>query len=119
MVIAIDFDGTIAEHTYPECGKIKPHAKEVINRLYNAGHEIIIWTCRWDHPMELCRQFLAEHGIKYHKLNEHVDWAIEMFKNDTRKIFADVYIDDRQLGGIPDCWLKIEKLLHKKHLKSK
>jgi hypothetical protein len=116
MIIAIDFDGTIAELNYPECGALKLHAKDVINRLYDRGHEIIIWTCRWDEPLGLCKTFLHEHGIKYHKINEHVERLIEMYGNDTRKISADIYIDDRQLGGLPDCWLEIEHILHEKHL---
>lgn len=116
MVIAIDFDDTIAENMYPEVGRMKPHAKEIINKLYDEGHEIIIWTCRWDDAADKARDFLAQHGIKYHKFNEHIDWALEEFKNDTRKIYADIYIDDKQLGGIPECWREIYSILKEKHL---
>ena len=109
MVIAIDFDGTIATHSYPECGEIKPHAKDVINELYDAGHQIIIWTCRSDDSLDLAKEFLAEHGIRYHRINEQLQSVLDEF-GETRKIFADVYIDDRNLGGLPD-WKTIRKIL--------
>lgn len=113
-IIAVDFDGTIAEHIYPEVGTLKPHAKDVINHLYNMGHKIIIWTCRYGQPAELAKEALKEWGIKYHTFNEHLPEVKEMFGNDTRKVMADVYIDDRNLGGIPD-WLEIRKILKIKH----
>lgn len=110
MIIAIDFDGTIAEHLYPEVGELRPMAKEVITLLYERGHEIIIWTCRYGATAELAKQSLISWGIPYHKFNEHIDHVKEEFGNDTRKIFAHVYIDDRNLGGIPS-WKQILKIL--------
>lgn len=115
-IIAIDFDGTIADSKYPDCGELRPDAKEVINHLHYLGHEIIIWTCRCDEPAEKAKKFLDDHGVKYHKFNEHMDRLIKEYGNNTRKIFANVYIDDRQLGGLPECWLEIERILHEKHL---
>ena len=115
MIIAIDFDGTIADSKFPDCGTIKPNAKEVINTLFEAGHEIIIWTCRFEKDEHAAKEFLDNHGVKYHKINEHMDWAIEKFGNNTRKIFADIYIDDKNVGGLPD-WLEIYNILKTKHL---
>lgn len=114
MIIAIDFDGTIAEHLYPEVGALRKDAKEVIKYLYSKGHEIIIWTCRYGATADLAKKALDEWGIPYHKFNEHIDHVKEEFGNDTRKIFAHVYIDDRNLGGIPS-WKQILKILISNH----
>ena len=116
MFILSHFQHPTAASHFPPCGTIKPNAKEVINELYDAGHEIIIWTCRCDEPAEMAKQFLDGHGIKYHKFNEHMDRLIEQYGNDTRKIWADIYIDDKQLGGLPDCWLEIHNILKTKHI---
>lgn len=117
MIIAIDFDGTIVDHEFPGIGKLKPNVKEVINRLHNEGHTIIIWTCRTTQkePTEestifCAKEFLDRWGIKFHTINN----------NDPRnsfqpapKIYADVYIDDRNLGGIPEDWEDIYKIINK------
>ena len=113
-ILSIDFDGTICTHTYPECGTLIDGAKEVINKLYDEGFGIIIWTCRMDKPAESAKQFLLDNGVKYHKFNEHMDYLIEHYGNNTRKIFADIYIDDKNLGGLPS-WDEIYKILKEKH----
>lgn len=113
-VLAIDFDDTIAVQGYPECGKLIKGAKKVINKLYDEGHHIIIWTCRMEEPAAKAIEFLKKNGIKYHTFNDHAAYIKEHYGNDTRKIFADVYIDDKQLGGLPS-WDKIYKILKEKH----
>jgi len=114
-IIACDFDGTLCTINYPECGELIEGAKEVVNRLYDAGNYIIIWTCRWEDTAELAKEFLEKHGIKYHRFNEHHPDLIQKYGNDTRKISADTYIDDRQLGGLPT-WSEIEKILESQGL---
>ena len=71
MIIAIDFDGTIAGDgtEYPEIGEMKPNAKSVINRLYDEGHEILINTCRVGEAEAMVYRWLKEKGIKYHYIN--------------------------------------------------
>lgn len=116
--LCIDFDGTIVYSDYPKIGKLKPNAVEVINRLYNGGYKIIINTCRAGIYEGYCYQFLKKHNIQYHYINSNLPEDIEFFKQDCRKISADIYIDDKQLGGIPDDWEKIYKLIkyHEEHL---
>jgi hypothetical protein len=108
MIIAIDFDGTIVEHEYPEIGPLKPYAKEVINRICDLGHYVIIWTCRgWDGTLQQAIEFLNRNGIKFHKANQNAD---NIDFNAFPKIYADIYIDDRNLGGIPS-WPDILTLI--------
>lgn len=93
LVIAIDFDGTIVEHKFPLIGEIKPYVKEVMNRLFDKGHELIIWTCRAEkeHLSDM-KNFIYLAGIKYTKINENSDKVVF---GCWPKIYADVYIDDR------------------------
>ena len=121
MVIAIDFDGTIVEHKWPEIGSLRKNAKTVINRLYDAGAKIIIWTCRTQDSWLADRNthqeaidFLKKEGIKFHEINKNV--SIQGGFNPSPKIYADLYIDDRQLGGIPDDWEEIYKIISDKHV---
>jgi hypothetical protein len=93
MIIAVDFDGTIAEHEYPNIGSIKKGAKETINKWYDAGHKIIIWTCRGGKEAKEASQFLKENGIKFHTINENADPSDDF--NPYPKVFAHLYIDDR------------------------
>lgn len=114
FIISVDFDDTISKQAYPDCGELIENAKEVINELYDAGHLIIINTCRMDEPADKAKQFLEDHGIKYHRFNEHAEHILEHYGNDTRKIFADVYIDDKNIGGLPS-WKEIREILKEKH----
>ena len=93
MVIAIDFDGTIVEHNYPDIGKLKPNAKETINNWYDKGHKIIIWSCRMNKEKEEAKLFLKEQGIKFHEFNDNINTGDDF--NPYPKIFAHLYIDDR------------------------
>ena len=104
MIIAIDFDETIVEHEFPGIGDLKPNAKKVINQLYQDGHCIIIWTCRYTEKSLIdMKRFLYDNDIKYHKINENSQF---LTFNPYPKIYADIYIDDKQLGGLP-LWLSI------------
>ena len=109
--LCIDFDGTIVENAYPLVGKLKPNVVEVITKLYNEGYIILISTCRAGIYEADCYHCLKDNNIPYHYINSNLPQDIEFFKQDCRKISADIYIDDRQLGGIPDDWNKIYELI--------
>lgn len=110
-IISIDYDDTIVHADYPNIGTIKPHAREVINNLYNEGHFIIIWTCRSGEHESAAAQYLIEMGVKFHHINENHPENIVQYDSDSRKIFADIYIDDKQLGGLPESWIDIDTQL--------
>jgi hypothetical protein len=116
--ISIDYDDTIVYQDFPNTGTIKPNAKEVINRLYDEGHHILIWTCRAFERVQTAKDYLIECGVRFHLINENLPSNIEQYGGDTRKMSADIYIDDRQLGGIPDDWLEIEKMIRKDIIKA-
>ena len=96
-IVAVDFDGTICEHKFPDIGELKPYCKEVMNLLKEAGHEIIIWTCRCDDehgPYKTkMKEWLDKNEIPYDKINENVISEFQPIP----KIYFDVCIDDRNL----------------------
>lgn len=112
-ILAIDFDGTIVENAYPNVGTLKPNAKTVINKLKQEGFKIIINTCRSGIFEGRVYEFLEEQGIEYDYINSNLPTQIEYFKQDCRKISADIYIDDKNLGGVPEDWNVIYELIHK------
>lgn len=113
MIIAIDFDGTIVEDRYPEIGKLIGGAREVINKLYDEGYEIIIWSCRARVGKARAIEFLAKNGIKYHRFNESSPANLKQYNNvDTRKVYADLYIDDKGLMKPLPPWSEIYEMVH-------
>lgn len=114
MIIAVDFDGTIVEHEYPKIGKEIIFATETLRQLINDGHRLILWTVRegelLDEAVEWCRQ----RGVEFYAVNK--DFPEEnISKNEqfSRKIKADVWIDDLNIGGLPD-WGTIYRIITEK-----
>lgn len=107
MIIAIDFDGIIVKDKYPYIGDPIPNAKEAILELHNEGHYLILWTCRCGKELQDAVNYLHENGIIFDAINENAPSQIEKYGTDSRKIFADVYIDDRQVFNLPYTWLDI------------
>ena len=114
IIVAVDFDGTIVEHNFPKIGKAMPRAIEVLQKLKKAGAYLILWTCRTGKEEKEAILWLKSKGVEIDGCNEHSEWAKEEFKEFVErdglgsKIFADVYIDDRNLGGFPG-WDVIEE----------
>jgi uncharacterized HAD superfamily protein len=110
MILSIDFDGTICEQSFPEVGALRKNADKYIRKLYEDGHEIIINTCRTGKYEGMAQDFLDANNIPYYYINSNLPEVIAKYKQDCRKISADVYIDDKCLMGLPS-WKKIYKLI--------
>jgi predicted mannosyl-3-phosphoglycerate phosphatase (HAD superfamily) len=108
-VIAVDFDGTIVKENYPEIGELIPAAKRTLKRFKEKGGYIIVWTCRSSEALREAEEFLNEWNVPYDTINENIPCMIERYKTDPRKVGADLYIDDRNPGGVD--WNYIAKLL--------
>ena len=100
MVIAVDFDGTIVQDMFPEVGAVLPGAAKTLRRLHEAGHTIIIWTCRRDERLKEAICCLMREEIPYSRVNSNADEVVKAYGGDTRKICADMYIDDKNFGGV-------------------
>jgi hydroxymethylpyrimidine pyrophosphatase-like HAD family hydrolase len=110
MIIAVDFDGTLHTGEYPAIGASAPYAAEIIQRLSAEGHYIIIWTCREGVYQTDMINWLIEHEIPFNRVNNHAPGRVEEYGYNARKVFADIYIDDRQVGGLPT-WNEIYDII--------
>lgn len=122
MTIAVDFDGTIVEHKYPAIGKEKPFAIETLLQLQEEGNKLILWTSREGQLLEDAIAFCHTRGLDFYAINSNQPAGALFAGQAGTKIVADVYIDDRNVGGIPDWGTIYEIICHKrelKHLKQK
>lgn len=111
MIIAIDFDGTICRNKYPEIGEPIPLAIESIKELKERGHDLILWTCRQGELLDDAVKWCEEHGIPFDLVNEHEPNNLKAFGGVAgNKVFANIYVDDRNLGGFPG-WERAMELI--------
>lgn len=109
-VIAVDFDGTIVEHKYPSIGKEMLFAFATLKELKKKGHKLILWTYRVGVPLEEAVEFCKQNGLEFYAVNKnHPDEVMD--ETVGRKINADIFIDDRNVGGFLG-WSDIWQTLH-------
>ena len=110
LIIAVDFDGTIVEDTYPKIGKPKLFAFETLKKLQSDGHRLILWTYRSDIRLQEAIEFCKEKGLEFYAVNK--SFPEEKFDySKSRKIHADLFIDDRNIGGFMG-WGEIYQMLN-------
>lgn len=103
MIIAVDFDGTIVEHKYPAIGNEIPFATETLKMLIRDHHRLILWSVREGKLLEEAVNWCKERGVEFWAINR--DYPEETTENNqhfSRKLKADLFIDDRNIGGLPD-----------------
>ena len=111
MTIAVDFDGTIVEDRYPEIGRERPFATQTLKMLIEDRHKLILWSVREGQQLDEAVEWCRERGVEFYAVNK--DFPEEdLSKNRyfSRKIKADVWIDDRNIGGLPD-WGTIYQMI--------
>lgn len=113
MTIAIDFDGTIVEHRYPKIGKEQPFATDTMRLLIEERHKLILWTVREGELLEDAVEWCRQRGIEFYAINRDYPEEEKVHLGFSRKIKADLFIDDRNLGGLPD-WGTIYRMIHDK-----
>ncbi len=99
LTIAVDFDGTIVENRYPEIGKPVLFAVETLLKLQEEGHNLILWTYRTGSHLDEAVLFCRKKGISFYAVNK--SYPEEIYDHSlSRKIQADYFIDDRNIGGL-------------------
>lgn len=105
MKIAVDFDGTIVEHQYPEIGEEKLFAIETLKQIQKKGHLLILWTYRTGRELDAAVEFCRKSGLEFYAVNKN--YPEEVFDSSTpRKLSVEMFIDDRNFGGFVE-WSKI------------
>lgn len=115
MIIAVDFDGTIVEHKYPAIGNEIPFATETLKQLIRDHHKLILWSVREGDLLQEAVDWCRERGVEFYAVNK--DFPEEQqtqAHHFSRKIKADLFIDDRNLGGLPDWGTIYEMISHRK-----
>ncbi len=112
MTIAVDFDGTIVRHRYPAIGEEIPFATQTLKKLIEERHQLILWSVRegklLDEAVEWCRQ----RGVEFYAVNrDYPEEDIQLNEHFSRKLKVDLFIDDRNVGGLPD-WGTIYQMIH-------
>lgn len=107
--IAVDFDGTIVEHEYPSIGKEKLFAFRTLKELEKKGARLILWTFRAGKELDDAVEFCRKNGIEFYAVNKNYPEEV-IDESTSRKIDADIYIDDKNIGGFPG-WGEIWQMI--------
>lgn len=102
MIIAVDFDGTIVKHRYPAIGEERPFAVATLKMLQADGHRLILWSVREGKELEEALQWCRERGLEFYAANKDFPEEAPEGESFSRKLKADLFIDDRSFGGLPD-----------------
>ena len=109
-VIAVDFDGTIVTHAYPAIGKEMLFAFATLKELQSRGHKLILWTFRSGDLLDEAVEYCRKNGVEFYAVNKN--YPEEIFTDKiSRKVNADIFIDDRNIGGFRG-WSEVWQMLH-------
>ena len=97
-VIAVDFDGTLCENKWPAIGAPNKDLIYELKIRQRRGEKIILWTCRMGERLDAAIEWCKKQGLDFDAVNENLPEIVELFGGDSRKIFADEYIDDKMFG---------------------
>lgn len=110
MLIAIDFDGTIVDHRFPDVGDPVPGAIEWMKRFQAAGAQLILWTMRSDKRGDAIgplgvgpdHDYLQD-AVDYCRASGVTFWSVNGNREqsswtDSPKAYAHLYIDDAAFG---------------------
>lgn len=97
-IIAVDFDGTLVEDKFPEIGEPIHYIWKKLREAQSKGARVILWTCRNGKNLKDAIEFCTSHGLHFDAINENLDECKILFDNDTRKVYANEYWDDKSIG---------------------
>jgi len=108
--IAVDFDGTIVEHAYPRIGKEMLFAFATLKELQKRGHKLILWTFRHGEYLDEAVEYCKKNGVEFYAVNKNFPEEV-WDQSVARKLNADIFIDDRNVGGFIG-WSDVWQTLH-------
>lgn len=116
MTIAVDFDGTIVTHRYPAIGDEIPSAITTLKMLAAERHRLILWTVREGELLDEAVEWCRKRGLEFYAVNKDFpEEDVQRNKDYSRKLRVDLFIDDRNLGGLPDWGTIYEMITQKKN----
>ena len=97
-IIAIDFDGTLVEDCFPNIGKKRIRVWEEAFKAKKEGKKLILWTSRDHQNLQDAVKYCSSEGLEFDAINENISEVQQLFNNDTRKVYANEYWDDKAIG---------------------
>ena len=98
MIIAVDFDGTLCVESYPNSGEANTELINLLIARRQAGDKLILWTCREETLLENAVAWCKRHGLEFDAINDNLEEIKLKYQHNSRKITADIYIDDKARG---------------------
>lgn len=97
MIIAVDFDGTLCVESYPEIGAPNLKLIRMLRKKQELGDKLILWTCRAGNKLDEAVEWCRMQGLYFDAVNDNLPEMVELWGNNSRKITADIYIDDKSM----------------------
>lgn len=101
LIIAVDFDGTLFENAYPDIGKPRTEVITYCKMQKLGGAKLILWTCREGKLLDEATYACFSHGLTFDAINDNLPELIEKYGSNSRKVFANEYIDDHNSVMFP------------------
>lgn len=113
MIVAVDFDGVLVEDRFPGIGSADVRmVTAVYNLCQYTNHEVVLWTCRVGERLESAVEWCNSWGLEFTSINSGAPSNLAEYGTDPRKVYADVYIDDKSLGYDRDKAVEFLELLY-------
>ena len=98
-LLVTDFDGTLVIDQFPEIGAERKKFCSFIRTLQRMGVKSILWTSRTGSALREAIEWCENHDLHFDAINKNLPEVIELTGGiDTRKVYADIYFDDRNRG---------------------
>lgn len=96
--VAVDFDGTLCTDLFPQIGAANKAIVDKVKLLQAYGIKTILWTCREGEYLQAAVKWCDSEGLKFDAVNQNIPERIDKWGNDSRKIGADEYWDDKAVS---------------------
>lgn len=98
-IYAVDFDGTLCKNKWPKIGEPNETLLDFLKAARSQGSKVILWTMREGDTQEQAIAWSKEHGLEFDAVNDNAEEMKELYGNNPRKVFANIYIDDHNWNG--------------------
>lgn len=97
-IYAVDFDGTLCRAAFPGIGEPNTVLISHLIKRRKQGDKLILWTCRIGERLQEAVEWCRGHGLEFDAVNGNLPETIEKWGGESRKIYADVYLDDQAVN---------------------
>lgn len=94
-IYAVDFDGTLNLGMYPVLGEPNIRLINFLIKRRQQGDKVILWTCREGDLLKSAVKYCKNYGLEFDAINDNLQENIKYWNNNSRKVWADHYIDDK------------------------